>query len=287
MSTIRTDTGLGDLPRIVIANALGQAEIYLDGGHVAHWQPTGEKPVLWMSGSSLFTTGKPIRGGVPICFPWFGPHPTDATQAAHGFARTRRWTLERTSELADGRSRVKLSLATDASTHSGWPHDARLSLAVTVGATLELELTVTNTGRAPFVYAEALHTYFAVGDIHGTEVHGLNGASYLDKVDPGRRIQEGPVRFTGETDRVYDHTGTAEIIDRTWNRRISVAKSGSNSTVVWNPWIAKAKKMADYGDEEWTGMVCVETANAVDQVVVIPPAFSHHLRTVISVATIA
>lgn len=283
-SSVRIDTGPGDLPRVVVSNALGSAEIFLDGGHIARFQPAGERPVLWMSEASNYVQGKAIRGGVPVCFPWFGPHPTDATLGAHGFARFRRWNLERTTELTDGRSRVKLSFSTDAATRKVWPHDARISLAITVGRTLEVEMTVTNTGTAPFICAEALHTYFAVADIRQTEVHGLSGLRYLDRVDPGQRLQQGPVTFAGECDRVYDHTGEAVIVDRLWNRQISIAKSGSASTVVWNPWIAKAAKMVDYGNDEWPGMVCVETANALDTVVVIPPAFSHHLRMIIATA---
>lgn len=286
-SSIRTDTGPGDLPRIVIANALGSAEIFLDGGHVARFQPAGERPVLWMSEASNYIQGKAIRGGVPVCFPWFGPHPTDSTLGAHGFARFRRWTLERTAELADGRSQVELSFTTDAATRKVWPHDARLSLLVTVGRTLELVFTVTNTGTAPFICAEAFHTYFTVADIKRTEVTGLEGVRYLDKVDPGVRHQQGPVTFAGECDRVYEHTGEAVIVDRVWNRTISIAKRGSASTVVWNPWIAKAAKMVDYGNDEWTGMVCVETANALDAVVVVPPAFSHHLTAIIGTAPLA
>lgn len=255
------------LPYLTIANPLATARIYLHGGHVAQWRPASHGDVLWMSARSLYATDKPLRGGIPICFPWFGPHPERAELAAHGFARLREWTLESADDLPDGSTRAVLTLATDAGTRAVWPHDATLTLTVTVGTTLTVELAIANRDATPLACEAALHTYFSVGDIRRTTIEGLAGTPYLDKVGgPTRRVEgSAPIAFTGETDRVYlGTTATATIVDPLLGRRIAVAKRGSRSTVVWNPWTAKAAKMADYGDHEWPGMVCVETANAVD-----------------------
>jgi glucose-6-phosphate 1-epimerase len=272
------------LLRIEVANAQATAQIYLYGAHVAHFQPHGQQPVLWMSTQSLFVPGKPIRGGVPICWPWFGPHTSDSNLPIHGFVRTRLWTLEETATLSDGRTRVVLALRSDDETRRFWPHEFALRYTVTVGRTLELDLRSDNPGTLPFICAEALHTYLTVGDVRQIRVGGLGGATYVDKVRKGERFTEaGDVTITGETDRVYLGTAAAcTIDDPLLTRRLVIAKEGSQATVVWNPWIAKAKAMADFGDDEWPGMVCVETVNALDHALTIPAGGSHHLVARIS-----
>lgn len=281
---ITQDTGVGGLPRLTIRNDLAEAEVYLLGATITHWKPRDHAPVLWTGAPERYLPGKPIRGGIPLCLPWFGPH-EDPAKPAHGFVRTRPWTVERTVDLPDGRSRVKLSFTTDAQTRTLWPHDLRAGLTVTVGRTLEVELTVTNTGTSTVLIGEALHTYCAVADVRRTIVHGLGGARYLDKVGGGwhRQTSEGIV-FTGETDRVYQSTHDVCVIDdEAGGRRITVRKAGSGATVVWNPWSAKAATMADMGPDGWMNLVCVESANALDSAYALPPSFSHHLRCDISV----
>ena len=283
---LRIVPGGGGLPRIEMANRLGAAHVYLHGAHVSHFQPAGQAPVLWMSGKSLFAADKPIRGGVPLCWPWFGPHGTRKDVPGHGFARLRDWSLGETSQLSDGRTRVVLTLGDDAASRAMWPHAFRLRYSVTVGRELELDLRVDNPGAAAFRYEEALHTYLAIGDIQRTSVAGLAGTAYLDKVrDFTRVVQDGDVTFSGETDRVYlDTAATCTVNDAAGKRRLAIAKDGSADTVVWNPWIAKAKAMPDFGDDEWTGMVCVETANAGNHAVELAPGTSHHLTARIGVA---
>lgn len=283
---LRIVPGNGDLPRIEIANRLGAAHIYLHGAHVSHFQPTGQAPVLWMSRQSWFMDGKPIRGGVPLCWPWFGPHGERTDLPGHGFARLKTWSLIETAQLSDGRTRAVLTLADDAASRALWPHAFRLRYTVTVGTELELELRVDNPGTTAFCYDEALHTYLAVGDIQRATVEGLAGAAYLDHLlDYAQVMQDGAVTFRGETDRIYlDTTATCTVIDQAGKRRLAIAKEGSSDTVVWNPWIAKAKAMQDFGDDEWTGMVCVETANARDHAVVLAPGTSHHLVVRIGVS---
>lgn len=275
------------LPYLTIANPLATARIFLHGGHVAQWRPAGHGEVLWMSARSLHATDKPLRGGIPICFPWFGPHPERADLAAHGFARLREWTLDATDDLPDGSTRAVLGLATDAGTRALWPHDATLTLTVTVGSTLTVELAIANRDATPLACEAALHTYFSVGDIRRTTVKGLAGAPYLDKVGGLTRRVEGsaPITFSGETDRVYlGTTATTTIVDPLLGRRIAIAKRGSRSTVLWNPWIAKAAKMADYGNHEWPGMVCVETANAVDDRLTIAPGATGRMAMEVAVS---
>lgn len=265
--------------RVDVSNRHAQAQIYLHGAHVTHFQPHGGQPVLWMSGQSQFAPGRPIRGGVPICWPWFGPHPTDSTLPAHGFARTRLWTLEETAALNDGRTRVVLSLRSDAESMRLWPHDFVLRYIVTVGTTLDLDLRIDNPGMVPFTCAEALHTYLTVGDVRQVRIGGLAGTTYVDKVRKAERfVEAGDISITAETDRVYlATTTTCTVDDPLLGRRLVIAKDGSLATVVWNPWIAKAKAMPDFGDDEWPGMLCVETVNALDHALTIPGGGSHHL----------
>jgi glucose-6-phosphate 1-epimerase len=280
-----TATTHNSLPALRIANALGEAVVCLHGAHVVHFQPAGQRPVLWMSASSWFADGKPIRGGVPVCAPWFGPHATDAKLPAHGLLRTRSWTQTAAGEHADGRTWVTLSLASNPDLLAIWPHAFSAALTVTVGAALSLELAIRNTGTAPFLLGEALHTYFAVSDVRKISLSGLAGAIFIDKMDGGARKVQGaePITISAQTDRVYFATEDAVVIeDPGFNRRIVVRKSGSGATVVWNPWVEKAAALADFGDQEWPGMVCVEAANAADSTVVVPPHFTHHLSQVIA-----
>jgi glucose-6-phosphate 1-epimerase len=231
-----------------------------------------------MSRSSQFQPGKPIRGGVPICFPWFGPRAGDPQSPPHGFARLMTWQID--SIIADEAKGVEitLSLASNETTRSRWPADFLARHIVTVGKSLEMRLEIENRSKAPIQFEEALHTYLTVGDIKQVNVEGLAGKQYIDKVDGAKqKPQSDPlIRFTGETDRVYLDTIDACIVhDPVLNRRIEISKSGSNATVVWNPWINKAKAMADFEDEEWMSMVCVETANVAKHAITLEPGTSH------------
>ncbi len=279
-------TGAGGLPAVAIDTPLASALLYLNGAHLARWRPRGHDEVLWLSSTSQYLPGKPIRGGVPLCWPWFGGHAQRPELPAHGFARTSAWTLAASEALPDGRVRIGLSLADDADSSRMWPHPFIVTFAVTVGETLEMELTVRNPGSSPFTCEEALHTYFSVGDARRCAIHGLAGTTYIDKVRALQRFVEGaaPIAFTGETDRVYVDTGaTCRLEDPVLKRTISIAKSGSKATVVWNPWIVKAKAMKDFDDEGWTGMACIESANAADAAITVAPGDEHRLAVQISV----
>lgn len=289
-ASVRLDTGLGGLPRVRVDAPGGSAEVYLQGAHVTTWQPAGEDPVLWVSARSRFEAGVAIRGGVPICFPWFGPHPSDAAAPAHGFARLSQWELTGAHEDAvTGDVTVELRLGDSPATRaSAWPHAFAAVYRVTVGTSLHLELAVTNRDTRDLDVSEALHTYLAVGDVRTVALDGLAGARYVDKVAAGgpEHARQGPepVRVTAETDRVYAGTGaTVTVVDPAGGRSVVVAKDGSRSTVVWNPWVSRARAMADVGDDEWPTMVCVEAANVLDDALVLAPGETHRLSTTLTV----
>ena len=283
---VRLDPGPGGLDRLVLSASDGEAIVYIQGAHVAHFQPKGEKPVLWMSAESRFEAGKPLRGGVPICFPWFGPKAGSPEAPLHGFARILPWTVGDVVREADGRLRAVFELPAEAAARGGFPRPLSPSLAVTVGRALRMDLTVRNVGSAAATFEEALHSYFAVSDVRQVRIRGLEGVSYVDKTTATVRKpgESEPITIASETDRVYLRTtGTTAIEDPGWRRHILVGKSGSATTVVWNPWVAKARAMRDFGDEEWTGMVCVETANAMDDAVTLAPGANHVMTATLEV----
>ncbi|MBS4099291.1 MAG: D-hexose-6-phosphate mutarotase [Sulfuricella sp.] len=263
-----------------IANPHGTASICLQGGHLMTWQPAGEStPVIWLSKLAKLAPGKSIRGGAPVCWPWFGAHATEAKFPGHGHARTVPWDVTATRTLPDGATEIVLQLQESDATRAMWAHPSKAEIQVTVGQTLKIALSTSNLGKEDFVIGEALHTYFQIGDIADTQIRGLEGCEFMDKADGGgRKHQDGVVKFSGETDRVYVNTeADCYIDDARLNRRIRVGKSGSRSTVVWTPWTEKADKMGDFGPDGWRAMVCVESANALENVVTVKAGESHTL----------
>lgn len=271
------------LPVLHVRGPVADAVVHLQGAQVSAWAPHGEGPVLWTSPRARLEPGVAVRGGVPLCFPWFGAHPADPTAPAHGFARTARWELlDATDEGED--VVVRLALADDLLTRtSAWPHRFAAVCTVRVGRTLGVALEVTNRDDHEVSVEAALHTYLAVTDVRRTTVAGLEGTAYLDKPSGGgeRTGEPGPVRFDGEVDRVYLGTRATTTVDD-GARRLSVAKSGSATTVVWNPGPQRGAAMADVGDA-WPGFVCVEAAAVGDDAVRLAPGASHVLATEIAV----
>jgi len=283
------ERGEGGLPRLRISCEGAEAHLYLHGAHVTHFQPASEKPVLWLSRRSWFSDAKPIRGGIPVCFPWFGASSENPALPTHGFARILAWDVASVRRFAfegsaqDTGIEVVMRLAADERTKRFWPHAfaARLGIVVTAQL-LKVRLQVTNAGAEPFQFAEALHSYFAVADVRTIAVQGLQNGPYLDTAG-GAQVEKvdgpEPIRLAGETDRIYrGATAACTIEDPGLGRRISIEKTGSSTTVVWNPWIEKARRMEDFGDDEWTGMVCVETANAYEHAVVLKPGAVHAME---------
>jgi glucose-6-phosphate 1-epimerase len=274
------EPGTGGLVRAVISTPAAEADLYLQGAHLAHWTPRGQRPVLFVSPKSLFAAGKAIRGGVPIIFPWFGARSDGKPGPAHGFARTSQWTVEGARQLADGRVEITLELSSNDATRDFFDATFRVRFRVTVGSELEMELETSNAGKTPFTFEEALHTYLAVGDVHQASVLGLENTTFIDKTDGFKRKKQNsePVRIAKETDQVHlDTRTTCSVWDPVWNRRIIIEKSGSDSTVIWNPWIDKSKGMSDMTPGGWAQMLCVETANAADNAVTLLPGVSQKL----------
>ncbi len=278
----------GGLVRLEITTLLATATLYLHGAHVAAFQPANQAPVLFMSANSFLLPGKAIRGGVPLIFPWFGPHPSRPELPAHGFIRTAIWELESLEQSADGSVHVAMRFASNKATRAMWPHDFALLFCVRISTTLEMTLETENTSPAPFTFEDALHTYFTVADVTEVSVRGLSGVEYIDKTAGGNRFCEGaePILICSETDRLYlNTTSVCSVDDPTLARRIAVEKSGSNSTVVWNPWQAKGMSLADLG-AEWPQMICIETLNAADNAITLSPRARHSTRTLIRIESL-
>ncbi|HVJ09410.1 MAG TPA: D-hexose-6-phosphate mutarotase [Acidisarcina sp.] len=273
------------LPMVRITSAHASGDIYLHGAHVTSWTPSGSADVIFLSERSQWGEGRAIRGGIPICFPWFGDKADDAKAPKHGFVRTRTWKLE---EIASNGDAVAITLSTESNeeTRKQWPHEYRLMYRATFGRELKLELITTNTGTTPLRIEEALHTYHCIGQIENIRVRGLAATAYLDKVDGFRRkVQEGDVVFTSATDRIYLDTDHAvEIVDPDLHRSILIEKEASRNTVVWNPWSEGAHSMSDMADDEWQQMVCIEACNVRDAGVEIAPGAQHTMSATIRVA---
>jgi len=264
--------GNGGLPKVVSSSHEAIGEMYLHGGHVTSWMPAGGEEVLFLSSQSRWEDGRAIRGGVPVCFPWFGGKADDATAPAHGLVRTKAWQLESIAQVG-GAVTVSMFTESDEATKRWWPAEFRLVHRATFGRELSLELEVTNTGRTSLRFEEALHAYHRVGNIETTRVRGLGTVHYLDKTDSNRKkMQHGKVVIVSETDRVYLNTGDAiELEDPVLHRRTRVMKENSRTTVVWSPWAQKAHALSDFADDEWTQMICIETSNVSDFAVNLAP----------------
>ena len=290
---LRFQTGESGLPKAQISNALATAEVYLHGGHITAFRPTSlsanlsinQSDVFWMSPLAQFQTGKAIRGGVPVIWPWFGPHATDSSKPQHGFARTAEWRVSATETLADGSTQLQLQLTGNPSTRALWPHAFELSLTINIGSELKIGLTARNMGEQNFVAGGALHSYFAIGDVTQMHIDGLAGREYIDQLDDNQiKQQTGEVRIRQEVDRIYFNSeDTCVIHDAMLSRQIHVKKTGSRSTVVWNPWKDKAQAMSDFPDKGYQNMVCIEAANATDDVVQLSPGEEHTLSQIIAV----
>jgi len=278
-------TGNGGLAKVRIASATVSGEMYLHGAHVTSWQPRGAEEVLFVSAKSGWQDGRAIRGGVPICFPWFANKAGDPGAPAHGFVRMIAWQLESISQAGDA---VTVSMFTESNndTKKWWPADFHLIHRATFGSELNLELVVRNTGTTSFRFEEALHSYFRVGQINKAQLHGLDGVQYVDKTDSNRKkLQPGPIAIVSETDRVYLNTrGAVELEDHGLRRRSRVDKVNSLTTVVWNPWVEKARAMSDFGADEWMRMVCIETSNVSDFAVEQGPGQEHKMQSTVRLA---
>jgi glucose-6-phosphate 1-epimerase len=264
-----------------------KATVYLQGAHVADWQPAGHQPVLFLSRRSDLAPGKAIRGGIPIAFPWFAARHDGKAGPSHGFARIQDWTLA-FAALAGEDLHLTFTLGpTELSRSLGYDH-FHLVYQLTIGRTLTMQLTVGNDANAPLVFEEALHTYYSIVDIHEVRVAGLDGTRYLDKMDDLReKMQHGAITITEPTDRVYLNTAAQCVLhDTTARRRITVAKTNSNTTVIWNPWESGTQKLPDLDPSEWHEFVAIETVNAAANAVTLAPGATHTMQAHLSVEEI-
>ncbi len=279
--------GHGNLPVVRATTEQASGLMYLHGGQVMSWQPAGQDEMLFTSAQARWEPGRAIRGGVPVCFPWFGPHPERADAPAHGTVRTRAWHLEALTEDDRGVT-VAMSIESDEDSRRWWQGDFRLVHRVTFGRELTMALEVRNTGRTPMRVEAALHTYYRVGAVETIRLTGLDDVLYRDSADDDReKRQAGDVTIASETDRVYlDTRDAVELVDPSLKRRIRVEPESARTTVVWNPWTAKARALADLGDDEWRQFVCIETCNASPFAIELAPGERHVMGAVVRVESL-
>lgn len=261
--------------RLQLSSPESAATVYLQGAHVTEWVPRAAEPVLYLSPKAVFAPGKAIRGGVPVLFPWFGPRWDGATfdeahgtrSPAHGFARTSIWTVESVRREQSGEMLAEFSLApNEVSRALGFDH-FRLKLKCRVGRELHVALHVTNLGTAALEYEEGLHAYFAVADVHPARLEGLAGSTYIDKRDESRRkvLRDERFAFTRDVDHTHLNTDSAlRLHDPAGHRIVDIVKTGSLSTVIWNPWTVLSPGFPDLPADGWERFICVETVNAED-----------------------
>lgn len=275
-----------------VTTAACTAQLYLQGAHLTQWQPAGQAPVLFLSERSAFAPGKAIRGGIPVVFPWFASPETSpvhppAGSPSHGFARTSPWSLRFAAIAGDD---VHLSLLLDPAPHREPFQSLQVGLDISLGNACDVRLTVANAstdpGAAPVLFEEALHTYLHVGDARQVSIEGLRGTAFLDKTDGFQRKTqtEDPLRFHGETDRMYLNTKTSlTLTDPTLKRRLHLRKTGSETTVIWNPATEVAGRLADLGADAWPHFACMETANAGENALRLPAGQAHTMGMHLSV----
>ena len=283
----RLSVGKGGIPRVEITSPVAQGEMYLHGAHVTSWRPAGREEVLFLSTRSRWEERQAIRGGIPICFPWFRGKADDSSAPAHGFVRTRSWQLYSIVEDQAGVA-VTMLIESDEQTRRWWPGEFRLVHRATFGSDLKLELVCRNTGKTPFHFEEALHTYNRVADVNDVRLQGLDGTRFLDNTDSNKeKTQLGDVTIASQTDNAFINARNAvDLVDSKMRRRIRLVKTNSNTTVVWNPWKEAASRLRDLGEDEWEQFLCVEASNIIGSAVALAPGQEHTMSALISVTSL-
>jgi len=270
-----------------IHNGHAELRVAEQGAQLLSYQRKNEPPLIWLSEEAAYQTGQSVRGGAPICWPWFGDltrnpaavqamHLQPASAPFHGLVRALPWQLEDISGVDED---IKLGFSLAASSLADWPHAVTPRLDITLGERLTLSLSSHNHGALPVALSQALHSYLAVSDIRQVSVHGLEDCPYLDTLEGwDLRQQQGPLRFSGETDRIYQKIpAQLRVHDPLWKRQICLASSGSHSAIVWNPWIDKAQRLSQFAKDAWQRMLCIETANVMDDAISLPAHAQHQL----------
>lgn len=299
----------GELPGVVIElhkellavhieNDAATATIFLQGAQLSQFQAKGQTASIWCSDSCDYKAGSPLRGGIPICWPWFGdfdrnpkavqasaPHTQEQTPSAHGFVRNQDWQLADIKIIDDNCTKTTLSLDIAADENANWPHATRLMAEFTVSAELTVTFTVQNLSSQTVHFTNALHTYLGVENIKHTQVAGLDNCRYLDCLDDWQEHQhKGDLLVNGETDRIYYDADDPIVIKEDDKPSIELHSTGSRSTVVWNPWIDKAERLSQFDSQDYLNMLCIETANIGDDAVALAPQQRHQLTVTISTA---
>ena len=271
-----------------ISNKLCTASLTLHGAHILSYIPKDQKEVVFVSREAIFKEGVPVRGGIPVCWPWFGDHLSDNSVYSHGFARRNMWNVKNCLQNSDGSTSIILSLGGKQNQYDSWPFDFEAEIEIQAGSTLTVSLTSINVFNEPFTITNALHTYFNISDTDNIFISGLDGVTYQDDVDSEKiKKQSGDIIIDREVDRVYMSTeGNCVITDKGFNREIHISKKGSATTVVWNPWIDNAKNMKDMADDEYKKMVCIEAVNTFDDKQKIVPGSKHTITQIIKVKSI-
>lgn len=281
----RVSEGNGGLPRVQITSSGVEGEIYLHGAQVTSWKPPNNEEILFLSSKSRWQEGQAVRGGIPICFPWFRGKTDDPRAPAHGFVRTKSWQLESIVRNESGIS-VRMFTSSDEQTRRWWPGEFRLVHHANFGSELNLELICTNTGKTSLRFEEALHTYNRVADVGNVRLQGLDTLHFLDNTDSNQeKVQHGDVQIASETDNAFLNSQNAvDLIDPKFERRIRLQKARSQATVVWNPWREGAAGLRDLGDGEWRQFLCVEASNILSDSVTLAPGEEHKMTAVLSLA---
>lgn len=264
---------------IEVKNEAAEAKVALQGAHLFHYARAGEEPILWLSEASDFELGKAIRGGVPVCWPWFGFN-KDKSLPQHGFARTALWEFVGSDEVDAKTTVLTLRLTHDEKKLQMWNYRFLLELKITISDKLSMELKTTNLDDKSFKISQALHTYFSVSHISEVAIKGLDKKPYLDALTWKNEIQNGDITFNQEVDRVYQEVD-GEIVLSDKRREVHIKNSGSSSVVVWNPWIEKTLRMSAMQEDAYKHMLCIESANAFDDARVLKPKEVHILGAVI------
>ncbi|MCF6245243.1 MAG: D-hexose-6-phosphate mutarotase [Sulfurovum sp.] len=278
--SIQKDIRAGE--KIVIHNDFAQAEIYLLGANLTHFQPKDEEKVIFDGKESYIIPSKSAHFGIPICWPWFGPHPTDKDKAQHGFARNKLWNIIETKTLSTGETLIALQLTEDKDTLSVFPHSFELTLTFTIGKTLTMSLTTHNTSNKQMSITQALHSYFYISHTDDIYIEGLENISYLDQLDKHtKKNSSGSIDTKEALDRIYINTDEiCTINDPLLKRKIIIEKEHSHTTVVWNP--GENNSLHDIGNKKYHQFVCIETANVREDTVILHPKASYSIKQMIN-----
>ena len=275
----------GDLPFITITNKYAEADICLYGAQITRFRPMRTTDVLWMSPYSVFEKGKTIRGGIPVCFPWFGPHANNSALPQHGFARISMWEVTEVDTLEKGETYVSMQLKSSEETKAYWPHEFVAEMIFVIGDSLSVTLKVTNTSDAAISYTSALHTYFNLSAIENIKIAGLANTHYENQLDGNRYVQEEELLevSVATTRHYFDTEADCVINDPYFKRSIRIAKKGSKCSTVWNPGAEACEQMSDMPNDGYETFVCLETVNKINDQIDLAPGESHETTAVISV----